>query len=89
MKKHMRPTSVVHERYCIPRGVPHPKTSVVNIMKDSSVLMYDSIELAVRMESAFWLERQFCLVQKSGTRHWYNHNMQQMTRLLKQHAAAN
>lgn len=87
MKKHMRPKCVADERNCLPPDVPHPKTSVVELSKDGPVLMYDSIELALRMEAAFWLERQFCWVQKGGTRHWYHHSIPQMIQLLRQHAA--
>ena len=85
MKKHKRPNSVLHAKACVPPGVPCPNIIEVQLSSsDRRFLLCDTIAAAVHMEAAFWLELQFCFAQKSSTRHWYQHNLQEMIQLLKE-----
>ena len=88
MKRHMRPSSGPDELKCIPPQVPRPKTSTIPLENNQRVLMYESIELAVKMESAFWLDRQFCVHYKTGRRHWYQHDVAQMMAALRKNEEA-
>eukprot|EP00526_Cylindrotheca_closterium_P001795 CAMPEP_0113641756 /NCGR_PEP_ID=MMETSP0017_2-20120614/21931_1 /TAXON_ID=2856 /ORGANISM="Cylindrotheca closterium" /LENGTH=1107 /DNA_ID=CAMNT_0000553135 /DNA_START=1 /DNA_END=3324 /DNA_ORIENTATION=- /assembly_acc=CAM_ASM_000147 len=88
MRRHMRPSSAPDERKCLPPQVPHPKTSVIPLANSQKVLMYESIELAVKMEAAFWLDRQFCVHYKTGRRHWYQHDVAQMMAALRKNEEA-
>lgn len=83
----MRPSTVAGAKECVPPGIPCSDSMIFHLSKDRPILLYQSIEAAVRMESAFWLERQFCYVQKTRTRHWYQQNLQEMIQLLKRNAA--
>lgn len=49
-------------------------------MEGKEVLVFDTMKLAVRMEAAFWLERQFL----QGKRHWFQQqDMQGLAAWLK------
>jgi hypothetical protein len=85
MKKHMRPSRVEDAESCVPPGVSCPGPVLAPISKDRSALLYDSIDSALKMECAFYLERQFCFVSKSSVRHWYDHNFQEMVLILQKH----
>jgi hypothetical protein len=82
----MRPNSFAQAKNCVPPGIPCPKATVFHLSKDRPILMYDTVDSAIQMESAFWLERQFCYVRKSATRHWYQHTLQEMIQKLKRNA---
>jgi len=88
MKRQMRPSSAPDERKCLPPQVARPKTSVISLGNNQRVLMYESIELAVKMEAAFWLDRQFCVHYKTGRRHWYQHDVAQMMAALRKNEEA-
>lgn len=64
----VRPTSIADAMGCIPtafEGVIRPRTRE---MSDSAGLFFDSLKVAVQMEAAFWLERQFTTKKQ----HWYD-----------------
>lgn len=76
-----RPDTIEGARRCIPSGkiVLKSKAKVFTYDK-RNVLVFDSLELAIRMESAFWLERQFC----SWKFHWYeNMDIEKMVNRLQ------
>eukprot|EP00980_Cylindrotheca_fusiformis_P013993 scaffold3651_cov104-Cylindrotheca_fusiformis.AAC.1 len=89
MNHHMRPSSTAEERKCIPPGGHKLENNSIYFGEEGSVLMYGDVEKAVRMEAAFWLERQFCVViDSSTTRHWYQMEISEMIQILKQHATS-
>ena len=64
----VRPTNIVDAMTCIPtafEGAIRPRTRA---MSDNAGLFFDSLNLAVQMEAAFWLERQFTTKKQ----HWYD-----------------
>ena len=91
MKRHMRPQLVSDERNCLlPKGTnpkkrgPRKGGIPLGNKQTDVVLVYKSIEWAVKMEAAFWLERQFCVCNnKTGTRHWYQHDLSEMMTALR------
>jgi HrpA-like RNA helicase len=85
-KKHMRPQRAEDAQSCVPPNISCPKPNNRKLL-DRLTLFFDSIEAALRMEAAFYLERQFCFAGKSATRHWYDHNFQEMVQLLRKHNA--
>ena len=80
-----QPSTVADARDCIPPTVECP--AIVESKSDG--LLFESIEDAVRMESCFWLNKQFCHARKSSTRHWYAHSMDQIIGLLEKHKKNN
>eukprot|EP00548_Thalassiothrix_antarctica_P009887 CAMPEP_0194161756 /NCGR_PEP_ID=MMETSP0152-20130528/79114_1 /TAXON_ID=1049557 /ORGANISM="Thalassiothrix antarctica, Strain L6-D1" /LENGTH=245 /DNA_ID=CAMNT_0038871571 /DNA_START=721 /DNA_END=1458 /DNA_ORIENTATION=- len=86
MKKHARPNQIDDAKNCVPPGVSCPTPVAIFVSKNLSTLVFQSIDSAVKMEAAFWLDRQFCSAGKSWTRRWYNHNFQEMIEVLKKHA---
>jgi len=68
-----RPRTIADALDCIPfafRGAAQLSMMQVNAEK-STKLVFRSIEMAMRMEAAFWLERQFWLWNEGNHRHWY------------------
>lgn len=64
----VRPTASSAAAGCVPPSfAPKVKSKLVVLKDGKEVLVFESLELAVRMEAAFWLERQFL----QGKRHWY------------------
>jgi len=64
----VRPTASSAAASCVPPSFsPNVKSKLVVLEDGKEVLVFESLELAVRMEAAFWLERQFL----QGKRHWY------------------
>jgi len=78
-KNRGRPTSTEEAKQCVPPNVVCPNI----IESDSDGLLFESIEDALKMESAFWMNQQFCHAGKSWTRHWYAHSMDQMIGMLQ------
>lgn len=72
-----RPSTIFVAQSCIPPTVEmHAK--VVKVA-GNPILVFASLEHAIQMESAFWLERQF----KVGKKHWYQqHDISAMARQL-------
>ena len=73
-----RPTNAKQALACVP---PHMENIACYTAKiafseceSGKAVFFDSVEMALRMEAAFWLERQFC--DSSG--HWYQQTLQQM-----------
>ena len=80
-KSRQRPLTVEEAKECVPPNVDCPK--IIDGEKDG--LLFGSIEDALKMESAFWLNQQFCHAGKSWKRHWYAHSMDQMIEILRKH----
>jgi HrpA-like RNA helicase len=79
-KQNGRPTNIADAEQCVP---PNVECSVITESKSGAGLMFGSIQEALQMEAAFWLEQQFCHASKSSTRHWYMHPMDQMIQILR------
>jgi hypothetical protein len=84
-KKHDRPSRTEDAMACIPEG-----TNVASLQpweaktsKDGQSVLFESIDAALRMEAAFWLERQFCTAGKESTRRWFHHTFEEMLRVLQ------
>lgn len=67
-----RPTTIAGALRCVSpsAGIDKEKIrSIISLDGKGVHLVFESVEMAVRMESAFWLERQFSTTK----RHWYQH----------------
>jgi len=81
-KNRGRPSTIEDAKACVPPNVLCPKFT----KSDSDGLLFGSVEEALQMEAAFWLNRQFYHAGKVATRHWYSHSIDQMIYILrKQH----
>ena len=85
------PTSVAMNIRSSPAHVAPLEARIVTTNRKSKMgekiedaLLFDSIEMALRMEASFWLERQFCSCTGGTTRHWYDYTLQEMIHLLIQ-----
>jgi hypothetical protein len=68
----VRPTTVDAALRCLPPEALVDKEKmrpVISLDGKRATLVFDTLELAIRMEAAFWLERQFLTTK----RHWYQH----------------
>jgi Helicase conserved C-terminal domain len=74
-----RPSKIDDAKACVPPAINFPD-EVVEV--EGHGLAFKSLYGAVQMESAFWLEKQFCYAGKTCTRHWYDHTMDQMLDIL-------
>lgn len=84
-----RPKSIDDAKACVPPIITMPQATPVNLSKDRTVLAFNSLQEALQMEAAFFLERQFAVASKSATRHWYQHTLDEMLRImLKDESAA-
>jgi hypothetical protein len=81
-KNNKRPTRTADAQNCVP---PNVKTPIMKEIPGGAGLMFESIQEALQMEAAFWLERQFCHASKTSTRHWYMHPMEHMIQILQSH----
>jgi hypothetical protein len=84
-KDRFRPSTIVEAKQCVPPTVACPTV----VESAGSGLRFESIEDALTMESAFWLNHQFCHAGKSGIRHWYAFSVEQMIELLRKHEKKN
>lgn len=64
-----RPSNKVDALNCIPKFFAKTLSGQMRdfLIDDDNVLIFKTLFLAVQMEAAFWLERQFC----SATKHWF------------------
>ena len=73
-----RPTTASQAMACVPphvANIPRFTTKIAfSDYESGKAVFFDSIEMALRMEAAFWLERQFGEV----SRHWYQQTLQEM-----------
>lgn len=73
-----RPTTAQRAMECVPSHVAKiPRyTAKVSFSECDSgkAVFFDSVERALRMEAAFWLERQF----GEASRHWYQQTLEEM-----------
>ena len=99
-KGQVRPIWVRDAVECIPEGLsidnplsagnisPLEAEIITNtakgVEKTEHALLFDSVDTALRMEAAFWLERQFCSWTGGATRHWYNYTFQEMIQILSE-----
>ena len=73
MKKgHPRPSKIVDVKDCIPPTIAVPEPFVVCVSKDTQALVFETVESAILMEAAFYLERQLAHAGKSSCRHWFD-----------------
>ena len=84
----MRPKQVEEAQRCVPPAVPVPEPRLVNFSKTRQGLAYESIEAALQMEAAFFLERQFATASKTSTRHWFQHTLGEMIQILSLYSSA-
>lgn len=77
-KQQKRPSSLKAAVACLPPQIPQPVVAVIDSRSGFHVLMFESIEVAVHMEAAFWLEWQFCKRDSSGIRHWHQFSVPEM-----------
>ncbi|CAJ1934534.1 unnamed protein product [Cylindrotheca closterium] len=73
-----RPSSLEDALACLSPQVPKPAVTVIPLNSGNPALMFESIEVAVHMEAAFWLEWQLCIGDNSGIRHWYQFSLPEM-----------
>ena len=84
----MRPKRVEDAQPCVPPSVSVPEPRLVNFSKNRQGLAYESIEAALQMEAAFFLERQFSTASKTSTRHWFQHTLGEMIQILSHNSSA-
>lgn len=82
MKKDSRPKTVHDMKACVPPTIPFPEPKVVHLSKDRQALAFDTIDCALQMEAAFYLERQFAVAGKNTFRHWFDHGLTEMVNIL-------
>ena len=80
-KNRRRPKTIADARECVPPNVVCPTP----VESEKEGLLFGSIEDAMKMEAAFWLNLHFCQAGKTCTRHWYQHSMGQMIETLRKH----
>lgn len=80
-KNRRRPSTLADAKECVPPNVTCPAL----IESKDYGLLFESLEDALKMEAAFWLNNQFCHAGKSSIRHWYAHSMDQMIDILRKH----
>jgi hypothetical protein len=87
MKKHDRPSRTEDAMACVPEGTNLASLQpwAAKTSKDGQSVLFESIDAALRMEAAFWLERQFCTAGKASTRRWFHHTFQEMVHILQKH----
>jgi hypothetical protein len=64
---------------CLPPGYVGSVAIAVGRVQGSEELLFETVESALRMEAAFWLERQF----RIADRHWYQQDLNFMTKRLR------
>lgn len=73
-----RPTTASQAMACVPphfATIPRFTTKIAfSDYESGKAVFFDSVETALRMEAAFWLERQF----REASRHWYQQTLQEM-----------
>lgn len=82
MKKHFRPHRIEDAKACVPPTVVCPEPRIVFLSKDRPTLAFEDIASALRMEAAFYLERQFAVAGKNSCRHWFDHGLHEMLAIL-------
>jgi hypothetical protein len=85
-KNHSRPTTVADAKDCLPPNIAEDAKECprMHVVPGIHGVVFESIEDAIKMEAAFWLEQQFCYVTKVSTMHWYLHTVEQMISILLQ-----
>lgn len=72
-----RPSTQSEALECVPPNIASPKC-----IESGGTLLFESIQHALQMEAAFWLDQQFCHAGKSSTQHWYLHSLDFMIHIL-------
>lgn len=73
----VRPETVGDALDCIPRGIDSGEILSV-VIDEEPAIIFSRLDTALRMEAAFWLERQFRTIKF----HWYQQDLQQMANRL-------
>jgi hypothetical protein len=77
-KGRIRPSIAKQALDCVPphfSSIPRYTVKITFSECDSGkAVFFDSVEMALRMEAAFWLERQF----GDSSRHWYQQSLEEM-----------
>ncbi|KAG7349171.1 ATP-dependent RNA helicase HrpA [Nitzschia inconspicua] len=81
-KQRGRPSEIEDAQKCVP---PHVKSPSIYKIPGGGGLMFETLEEALQMEAAFWLEQQYCHGTKKSLRHWYMHPIDQMVQILRKH----
>jgi len=84
MKKNKRPICRVDALACIPPNVKSRKFKEMfeTQTTDGKAILFPTIEMALCMETAFYLELQFASATKSSVLHWYDHPFPHLLSLL-------
>lgn len=73
-----RPSSPKHAVKCVPPHLENIPRYTVKVefsdCESCKAVFFDSVETALRMEAAFWLERQF----RESHHHWYQQTLEEM-----------
>jgi Helicase conserved C-terminal domain len=84
MKRMTRPIQKEDVPPCIPDATRKACLEAHQVQSAGKMdVWFHSIDAALRMEAAFWLERQFCRASRRSDRtatfrHWYNHTFEEM-----------
>ncbi len=82
MKKDVRPKLIKDVRACVPPKITVPEPIAVHLSTERQVLAFETIDSALRMEAAFYLERQLAVAGKNSFRHWFEHGLTEMVQIL-------
>ncbi|CAB9524055.1 Probable ATP-dependent RNA helicase spindle-E [Seminavis robusta] len=97
MRKQPRPVWANDALECIPPATRKAAVESFEVQSPGNhQLWFRTIDAALRMEAAFWLERQFSFGKKSGdnnkskvVRHWYDQSLTEMAEAVKSRSAEN
>jgi hypothetical protein len=79
-----RPNTAADALDCLPPSLKDSVSIVVGSIQGAPELLFETVEAALRMEAAFWLERQFRTIRE----HWYQKDVTYMlARLMAEHGA--
>ena len=75
-----RPSSIADAVACVPKSFSYTVTNQIKKVSigDETILVFKTLHLAVQMESAFWLERQFA----TNGKHWFQ--LQDNAKMIRQ-----
>jgi HrpA-like RNA helicase len=74
-QKEHRPGTINDVLACMPPSLLSESDLYTTKVKDHTVVCFPTVEWAIRMEAAYWLERQYC----SKKKHWYEQSLQALT----------
>jgi hypothetical protein len=79
-RQHKRPMAMRDAMNCLPSWFTAKLNAKAVIAKPGArnVIMFESLDVALRVEASFWLERQF----RTSAKHWYDQSMEEMVNTL-------